>query len=143
MKKITKKQFLADVMHEINMLKLHATTIEKGKLDFYYFNPESPRNCIYGQITGDCRSSRAKQLIDTCCIRVIDTTLRNVNKGSFDLIKDLINGEYTGQMWDSTGSRKTWVHLSSLEGYIQLENTEVNRNIIAYIKGETDTLKLQ
>ena len=85
-----KKQFLADVMHEINMLKLHTTKTEKNKLDFNTFDPEKPTRCIYGQITGDCRNRRSKELIDICCIRVIDTNPNNIHAGdSFNNIKHL------------------------------------------------------
>lgn len=141
--KITKAQFLADVRHEIDMLKENTTPLERGRLNFAYFNPEHPEQCIYGQISGDCRNTRAKELMDKCCRRVIDTTPKNINGGdTFTDIKPLINGEYNAQMWDAHGGRSRWVYLSSLEGYIQLENDKANAQIIAYIKGETNGLVL-
>lgn len=71
MRKITKKQFLSDVMHEIEMLKEHATLVEKERLDFKQFDPADIQCCIYGQLTGSCESNRAKELMDLSCIRVL------------------------------------------------------------------------
>jgi len=141
--KTKKEQFMTDLMHEINTLKTLSTDVERSRLNFNDFDPENPTRCIYGQMTGDCRSARAKELIDSCCIRVIDTKARNIRAGqSVDDIEDLINGGYSGQMWGDDGSRKRWIHLSSLEGFIQLKDDAKNSEIIAYIKGELKGLSL-
>jgi hypothetical protein len=135
------KDFKADVMHEINMLKEHATQEEKLLLDFAEFDFNHPRQCIYGQLTGACYSLRAKELMDKCCIRVMDL------KGGVDEIENVlisddefvINGPNTGQGWE--GSDRSYAHLSALEGYICTKGAK-NKEIIAYIKGEQATLVL-
>jgi len=147
MSKITKKQFLADVMHEIDMLKKHATQAEVSRLDFHLFNPSDYNQCIYGQLTGDCRSLRAKDLMDVSCIRTFDLTgdtdaVINENL-TFAKAKASINGIYDGSPWtgDRGEANRSFYYLSALEGYIALKDAK-NKEIIAYLKGETDTLTL-
>lgn len=146
MKKITKKQFLADVMHEIDMLKLHASDGEKDRLNFHIFNPKHQRQCIYGQTTGDCESERAHELMDACCKRQMnmsggtDIGATDLSNKTFSGIAKFINGDYKGDTWQH--GYRTYRYLSVLEAYINLTGAK-NEQIIAYIKGETDTLKLQ
>jgi len=71
MKKLTKSEFINDVIKEVKSLKKHATKRELSKLDFTTFNQQDPKECIYGQMTGDCESDRSKKLMDKSCIRVM------------------------------------------------------------------------
>lgn len=137
MKTITKKQFLSDVRHEIDALKANATDAEKRKLDFDDFDPEDPDCCIYGQMTGFCRSIRAKELMDLACIRVVENPYDNDFK-TWEKVNGCVNGEYTGQMYQEYSN---FTHLSTLEAYIYMSEAN-SGNVIAYIKGETDTLTL-
>lgn len=57
-----KETFLKRVIEEIETIKLKATDKEKSKLDFASFDKSMPALCIYGQMTGDCFSDRAKEL---------------------------------------------------------------------------------
>lgn len=148
MSKITKKQFLADVMHEIEMLKKHATPEEIARLDFEDFNPTTYNDCIYGQLTTDCRNNRAKELMDVACIRTFDLgdgeDNELIGEGlSFAEAKVFINGNYDGSQWTGRrgGAGRSFRYLSSLEGYISLKDAK-NRQIIAYLKGEQPTLTL-
>jgi len=140
---ITKKEFLDDVMHEINMLKKHATKEEKENLDFLEFNPLYPTRCIYGQLTGNCANKRAKDLMDKSCIRVmsLEDGVDELRNKTFNKIKNKINGKYTQQTWEDVADSRFYSHLSSLEGYIALKNAK-NEQILQYIKGEIDTIKL-
>src|SRR6266516_4176514 len=61
-----------DVRKEAEALRVHATPDELQKFDTELFEPNDPGNCIYGQMTGDCASPRAHELIANCCIRMID-----------------------------------------------------------------------
>lgn len=142
MRKITKKQFLSDVMHEIEMLKEHATSVEKTKLNFNSFRPAYPCDCIYGQLTGYCGSQRAKELMDNCCIRQmhLENAVADVENSSFIDIKNMINGAYNGQTWDHE-RRRRYNYISVLEAFINLKDAK-NAEIISYIKGETATLTL-
>jgi hypothetical protein len=142
-----RKQFLQDVMHEIQSLRDNATPEEKDELDFDTFDYEEPRRCIYGQLTGDCASLRAKELMDAGCIRVMDV------QDGVDDIKEVdiedevfnINGKNRGQGWKCDRFSKDWsrvyTHLSALEGYICTAGAK-NKEIIDYIKGNINTLEL-
>jgi len=139
-----RQKFLLDVMHEIDMLKLHATDAEKAKLNFYEFDYDSPTRCIYGQLTGKCASPRAKELMGVACIRVmhLDKGISSVANVEIDDEKFTINGEYTGQTWDGTKwSIRNYSYLSALEAYIATKDAK-NADVIAYIKGEIETLEL-
>src|SRR5690349_22682986 len=58
------------VVDEAKKLKQYATSEEKAALDFQTFNPENAYMCIYGQLTGNCYSTRASELIVQCAKRV-------------------------------------------------------------------------
>ena len=142
MSKITKEQFLLDVMHEINMLKQHATQEEISRLDLSTFDHTVIVECIYGQMTHSCMSSRAKELMDLACIRVLDIKVGVDSIDGSDIESDEfnINGEYSGQTWNHWNARD-FSYLSALEGYICTKNANVE-GIIQYLKGEIDTLEL-
>lgn len=143
---VTKEEFLSDVAHEVQMLKEHATLEEINKLDFDDFNNHKTNRCIYGQMTGDCRTIRAKELMDVACIRVmnVEDGTRNCTNWDDDF---KINGVYNGQTWQFITSvcdgfyRRDWSHLSALEAYICLHDAKVE-NIYSFLKGEVDTLEL-
>ena len=120
------------------------TDAEKKKLNFNELKPEYTKKCIYGQITGSCESDRAKELMDECCIRVMNFKhkelfpmfyqINNEVELTFKGIKSYINGENKGQGWDQYGYRR-YNHLSVLEAYIGLIGSN-NEGLIQYIKGE-------
>lgn len=148
---ITKKQFLADVLHEATVLKNLATEEEKNNLDFSSLDPTHTGRCIYGQMTGYCASPRAKFLMDKACVRTTNTEglkrnptgLVNDNENTWKNIKPLINGEYTGQSWGKPNPFvvRNYSYMSMIETYICLD-TANNKGLISYIKGEIDTVKL-
>lgn len=139
---ISKEQFIADVRHEVEMLKKHGFKKELAQLDFSHFDYNSPRNCIYGQMTGSCESPRAKSLMTKACVRVTHVA-EGVDGivGEFDEMKDLINGKYTGQPWKHKERFRTYNFLSMIETYICLHGSKP-KNIIDYLKGEVETLEL-
>ena len=141
MSKITRKQFLADVKAEVEALKANATPEEISKLNFETFNHMKPKDCIYGQMTGDCKSPRAKELMDSACVRVMKdiSGVQTIAGESFSFVQKYINGEYTGQTWGKHG--RYWEFLSMVESYICLSGSKPE-NIIAYLKGEVETLVL-
>jgi len=141
MSKISKEQFLADVMHEINMLKQHATQEEISRLDISTFDHTRVVECIYGQMTHSCMSSRAKELMDLACVRVLDVKVGvdSIDGCDIESSEFNINGEYSGQTWASIG--RNFSYLSALEGYICTKNANIE-GIIQYLKGEIDTLEL-
>lgn len=147
-----KSEFLKDVEHEVKMLKQHATLEELSNLGFNYFDPQSPTGCIYGQMTGNCTSIRANELMNKSCVRVWD--LKRMyndellqNKGeelSFTKVKEFINGKFDNQGWSKWDEFyvRDYHYLSALEGYIGLKGSNVE-HIFDYLTGKVDELKLK
>jgi hypothetical protein len=146
-----KKEFLADVVHEVQALRTHATSEELDNLYFEIFDPNRKTKCIYGQMSGSCTSSRAKVLMDLSCKRVWNL---NKNLASYSLIrnpkftevKKFINGQYTGQGWhtyDHYGNEwnRDLRYISALEGYIFLKDAKV-KHIFEYLTGKVEKLEL-
>lgn len=139
------KRVLKDVTHEIEMLKKYATDEEKSFLEFGSFDPNNPNNCIYGQMTGDCESARAKELMDKACTTVMDLGTEGVGQVvgvDIDSEEFSVNGKYTGQTWlrEQAGYRD-YRYVSVLEAYIATDGARVN-HIMEYIRGEVNKLEL-
>lgn len=58
-----RKAFLQEVYDEIETIREKATDEEKAKLDIWSFAPTDGRRCIYGQMTGQCDSVRAIEIM--------------------------------------------------------------------------------
>lgn len=146
MAKYTKSQFLIDVAKEAKAIKKHATEREIARLDFSSLEPDQPENCIYGQMTGNCKSSRACRLIFNCCQRYICNTYEGkIKENGFADIKGNVNGEKIDGI-DTPRKLKrerevSLDHFSALEAYILLPNAK-NKNLIAFLKGERKDLVL-
>lgn len=54
------------VIHEVKMLRQHATEDEINRLNFHMLDGTKSYDCIYGQLTGNCYSQRAIELINEC-----------------------------------------------------------------------------
>jgi hypothetical protein len=141
---ISREQFLQDVRTEVESLKANATQEEVGKLDIETFDPDSQKFCIYGQMTGNCSSKRAKQLMDASCVRVTSSS-SFIDNRSFDSVVAKINGDYTGQTWgENDGANyyyRRFNYLSMIEMYIFLKGASP-KNIMDYIKCDVETLEL-
>jgi hypothetical protein len=144
----TKKQFIEDVKKEARALKKTATVEEIDSLDFQHFNPESPSGCIYGQMTGNCRSKRASELIFNCCKRYVDMPPDDhayALPTNFDEMKECINGEKipgVKSAHDLYEKRDDTIwHFSSIEAYIMMPDAK-SANLIDYLKGTRNDLVL-
>lgn len=135
MSQITQEEFLADVRHEVETIKKLATTSETSRLDLSKFQHSRRDNCIYGQMTGDCRSKRACQLITKACVRLAIPRLIKNSRNSFEEIQDAIDKPLTGEMEGRLN------YFSMLETYLYLNDSKPE-NIINYLKGKTETLEL-
>jgi hypothetical protein len=114
-------QLKEDVRKEAEALRVHATSEELGRLDFEKLRPDNVTMCIYGQMTGNCDSPRATELITTCTRTYIEST---------SSLNDMeLNKTFADFRW------------SPIEFYI-LQRGSKNANLIAYLKGETETLEL-
>lgn len=117
----TFEQLKEDVRKEAEALKIHATVEEREKLDISKLKPNSTSFCIYGQMTGDCDSRRASHLIKNC-------TKIYIEAGSaIDHME--LNAVFADFRW------------SPIEFYI-LQKEARNANLIAFLRGETETLTL-
>lgn len=116
----TFEQLKQDVKKEAEALRVHATQEERGRLDMENLNPNQVTKCVYGLLTGSCMSERAIELINKCA--PVWYTSRSLGELS-------IVYSYNQSRW------------SPIEAYIQQEEAR-NANLIAYLKGETDTLEL-
>lgn len=130
----TKKQFLDDVSKEAKKLKKLATPEEKDNLNFSRFNPNGRSNCIYGQMTGDCRNNRAIELIGKCCIRYVKNPWQLEEINNFTGLKKNINGT-------KNETPRSLTYFSLIEAYIFM-NLAKRENLIAYLKGERKDLVL-
>ena len=142
----TVEQFIEDVKKEAIALRQYATPEELHKLNLNTLNPVSLFECIYGQMTGNCKSSRASMLIMNCCRQFI--------KNSFDEDDiDTITQMAVGKRLDGADNLESFekargcrfeleiLYLSALEAYIMMPDADV-ANLLSYLKGETDTLDL-
>ena len=54
------------VIDEAAKLREHATESELNRINLQTFNPECKHTCIYGQMSGNCFSARAINLLKEC-----------------------------------------------------------------------------
>lgn len=143
-----KSEFVKEVEHEIKMLKIHATKRELNKLNFQEFSPNNREECIYGQISGQCNSERAKELMDKCCIKAINffNNPRPISfLGGIYTFKKISNftTDYDSKViWDSSNQIRDYYYLSALECYIGLKGSN-NKDIFDYLTGKTEILNLK
>ncbi len=151
-KTYTKEQFLKDVAKEARALKKMLTPDEINKLDAASLNPRSYNKCIYGQMTGDCRSVRASELIFNACQRFCHQPNGDLvgagwdeKGGSFSNLKKNINGKNIDGVNNHTDLRLKREYeiefYSSLEAYIMLPKSK-KANLIAFLRGERKDLVL-
>lgn len=131
----TFEQLKEDVRKEAEALKIHATAEERGRLDIERFKPSDTTCCIYGLVAFGCHTKRAAELIDKCAVRHFDYLPDDgseLNRYLADKPKDFIYERI---------NKLSGFTFSAIEAYILLPETN-NLNLIAYLRGETDTLTL-
>lgn len=126
------------VKKEASKLKKNATPQEIERLDFQILDPEHKRKCIYGQLTKDCFSTRAHELINKCAERVYEQDRRKV-----DFSHSRLNGKPKFETNSKYEEQERNGHFSPIECFITFKENQDNGNneaIIDYLKGETKTL---
>lgn len=123
------------VIEEAKALKEHATPEEINRLDFNRLNPESKFSCIYGQMTGDCFSGRAIDLITKSAKRVYVKNNKEWTSRLYEKAK--LNGKPIPE--ERTG-KETWWY-SPIEIFISKKNDALNEKLIQFLKGEIKELK--
>ncbi len=127
------------VMTEAKRLKKNATEAEINKLSFEDLDSSKSHNCIYGQMAGYCFNDRATELIEASCTKVLERVILPKHK---DMMAPPILGKLNGSP-KKTHRDNYW---SPIEMFIDLERNKKNGNnqrLIAYLKGETEMLKLK
>lgn len=124
------------VTMEAKKLKSIATKDELNLLDFDRLDPECRSSCIYGQMTGNCNSSRAIDLIKKSCTQVYTKGPDAIN--TFNGVK--LNGKP-----NNSRVGHNIAYFSPIEIFIyKHENREQNNKIlIEFLKGETKTLNFK
>lgn len=129
-KKDIKKEILEQADIEALNLKTHAKKKELSLLDFEKLDPESKSSCIYGLMTGNCNSKRAKSLILKCAKKVLvkpDTT-KSFRNSMNDYV---LNGKPKRKREDEME------YVSPIETVI-FRYPEYNKKLIKFLKGERD-----
>jgi hypothetical protein len=137
-------QLKEDVRKEAEALKIHATNEERERLDFEILDPNNMHNCIYGQMTGYCFSTRSAILINECCVRYFKHDIMPgfyEESTDFDRIKRGVNGATVNGFIGERTEPFSSCHFSAIEAYILLPEAK-NANLIAFLRGETDNLEL-
>jgi hypothetical protein len=71
-KDLTLEKLIELTIKEATKLRKIATREEIDNLDILRFDPSNTQKCIYGQMTGNCESLRAIELIIECNSRVLN-----------------------------------------------------------------------
>lgn len=137
-------QLKDDVRKEAEALRVHATQEERGRLTIDELSTTSFRRCYYGLMTGNCYSKRAAELIEKCCCRYFRIgVLPDIDDGPIDMstIQKNVNGISVNNFVKDRITVSSVTHYSAIEAYILLPEAK-NANLIAYLRGETETLEL-
>lgn len=118
------KELIELVKEEASKLKKFATKEELDRLDFKRIDPMSGFDCIYGQMTGSCFSTRALELVQKCAIPYSSSIYM------FSEPKLKFNEEY-------------FRSYSPIEYFIYNTNMYNNKILIDYLKGKRKTLRLK
>lgn len=130
----TFEQLKEDVRKEAVALKQNATKEELRKLDFVTLNSRFIDQCIYGQMCELCRTPRAIELIKSCCVKYVKNEVFFPGSG-IEWNKVIKNPNQVA------GMEAGLTYISAIEAYIMLPEAR-NANLIAYLRGETETLEL-
>lgn len=118
-------------------LKEHATKEELARLNLFLLNPYSPKDCIYGQMTGNCNSKRAQLLIMECAERVYD-----VMSDEIDNLPPLNGRPYLIDRGNENARMHEWQSPIEVLLYDDTGGEFARQKLIAFLKDETQTLEL-
>jgi hypothetical protein len=121
------------VLNEARSLKKLITPEERYRLNIDNLDTQSASQCIYGQLTGNCHSERAVELIKASCSRVY-----HAPKGSHPRTSTKMNGSPKKTPREVAGYYKYW---SPIEVWIDRDIPGFNKQLVAYLKGEKRVLR--
>jgi len=123
------------VIQEAKNLKRYATKNELSYLDFDNLKPDNKGGCIYGQMTGNCFSRRAEDLIIRCAPRVYKINSVGQTPALYGLINNRLNGKPSYE-------KARYTYFSPIEVFIyNNRNKENNKRLIDYLKDKNNNLK--
>ena len=129
------------VKKEAENLKKYATINELLNLDLNRLDGLDQNYCIYGQLTTNCYSVRASELISLCTKKVYD--IRKIDE-EYNNWGNLIKNQ-TIKPFDRFKLFKTQIiggFFSPIELFINLDNNHNNSKIlIEYLQGKINTLE--
>lgn len=130
----TKEELIPYVLQEVEGLRKYATKEQKAKLDLNELNPKWDSECIYGLMTGSCKSLEAAELAAKCGLFISFGRVQTSNTTLKDTLSSLIEEpKVSRSSFNST--------FSPMEVYISIRPIDA-RNILRYIKGSIDELIL-
>ena len=118
-----KKDLIQKVIAEATALREHIDPMEVALLNFETLMPARTDLCIYGQMTGDCFSERARYLIEQCA------TPFSSDLNSFFNVSE--------EQWKRRQFGTSYY--SPIEFYICQPGAK-NKALIEFLKGERETL---
>jgi hypothetical protein len=121
------------VIAEARKLKKLITPEEINRLDPYKLDGKSNSKCIYGLITGSCKSERAKELIDACTTKVF------VTKAGFKCA--VLDSELGDRPEIAFADERVYFYVSPIEK-LTYKSPENGVRILNYLKGITHKLIL-
>jgi predicted nucleic acid-binding Zn-ribbon protein len=125
-----RNEFKGFIKDEADNLRRHATTEELARLNFRVLRPKSKHLCIYGQMTGDCYSVRAAELLNLCS--------KPYSKAAHAIARSVADDYGRDRVADEIGRNRDY---SPIETYICEPNSNI-KGLIEYLKSESSTLKL-
>ncbi len=130
------------VKKEAAKIKKFATKDEIESLNFGRLNPDNVQACIYGQMTGNCYSERANELIVKCAERVYSGALPNTTQRAVSY-KEAKLSTLNGKPYNVSFRRDSY-H-SPIEVYISINQNHANKlkDLVNYLKGETKKLVIE
>jgi hypothetical protein len=137
----TFKQLKEDVRKEAEALKIHATKEERERLDFSNLRPANGKHCIYGQMTGNCYSLRAAELIKISTPVYVNKIHEVSDNGIFGIKLLDIAEQDPFFIKNRTNNSGMGSRYSAIEAYILLPEAN-NAGLIAFLRGETENLEL-
>lgn len=118
------------VKEEADNLKKFATRKELDRIDFYSINAGSRTKCIYGQMTGNCISDRAEELIFKCAT--------NTYEGHDEAINvDIKDSELIGPPTESNRFICNFKFFTPIEKFLYVADFSQIKKLVSYLKNES------
>lgn len=114
-----------------NLKLLHATKKELSLLSLERLSPNHRSKCIYGQMTGDCISDRAEELIIKCNTQVYVSLGKDIREST---LSNIPNGHRF---------EMTFFYFTPIEKFLYVANDINIGLLVKYLKGEISELNFQ